>query len=105
MDRAIQTTARSRACRFSAARPSSPGSASSYASTSGAIRTVRRLSPVRRACSAASDWLCSVENALGFETPCTLSAPIASHASWAHTVESMPPDIPSRTLLKPFLRA
>jgi hypothetical protein len=59
---------------------------------------------VRRASSAASSRECSEEYRLGIDTPTTLAAPSASQAMAATTAESMPPDSPSTTDGKPFLR-
>ena len=43
-------------------------------------------------------------NCDGIETPTTCSAPSASTAIAAVNAESMPPESPSRTVAKPFLR-
>ncbi len=74
-----------------------------YASNIGAIGTVRKLRPVRRASSAASPLEWSEEYFEGIETPYTFCAPTASQAIAATRAESMPPDSPIRTDLKPFL--
>ena len=95
-------TARTRACRFSSARPSS-FNAFWYSSKIGAIGIVSSCRPVRSASSAASERECSLDHSLGLETPKTFSAPRASTAMVATSVESMPPDSPIRTLVNPFL--
>ena len=46
---------------------------------------------------------CSLDHSLGLETPKTCSGPSASTAMAPTSVESMPPDRPISTLVKPFL--
>lgn len=75
-----------------------------YASNIGAIDTVRKFRPVRRASSAASSRECCEEYRLGIETQCTFAAPTASQAIAATSAESIPPDRPISTERKPFLR-
>jgi hypothetical protein len=60
--------------------------------------------PVLAASSAASERECCDEYADGIDTPCTAPAPRASTAIAAHTAESIPPESPSTTEAKPFLR-
>lgn len=76
-----------------------------YASNIGSIGTVRKLSPVRRASSAASPLEWSDEYFDGMEMPYTFCAPSASQAIAATSAESMPPDSPISTDRKPFLAA
>ena len=69
----------------------------------GSISTVRIFKPIRCAESSASVFECAEEYLDGIETPCTFVAPIASAAIAATRAESMPPDSPRTTDLKPFL--
>ena len=59
--------------------------------------------PRLRASRSASLTEWSDENRDGISTPCTCSAPRASAAMVATMEESMPPDRPMTTSVKPFL--
>ncbi len=97
----MRSVPRRRDWRFSSARPVRP-SEPMYASNIGSMATVRKFRPVRWAISAASSFECSEEYFDGIDTPYTFCAPTASHAIAATSAESMPPDMPIRTDLKPF---
>ena len=69
------------------------------------IGSVRLSHPRFFTNSSESVMLPSDENGDGIITHNTFSGPIASTASAATSDESIPPDNPSRTFSKPFLRA
>ena len=68
------------------------------------MRTSSSLTPTRRATSAASSRLSGEENGEGMAMVRTAPGPRASAASAAVRAESMPPDSPTTTSLKSFLR-
>jgi hypothetical protein len=95
------------ACRFSSVRSGSRPANSSRSdavnsSKIGSIeisrKSLRRLSASRR----ASECVSSEVKRDGIETQCTLPGPRASAASAAVTAESIPPDTPTTTSVKPF---
>ena len=94
---------RTRACRFSTERPVS-ATDPSHAWTIGVIGISDQCSPCRFARSSASVRECALDHSLGRLTTWTASGPSASQASVATSAESMPPDSPSTTDVKPFLR-
>ena len=57
-----------------------------------------------RAWALASSWLIAAVQRYGIITACTAFGPIASTAMASVSAESMPPDRPSTTPGKPFLR-
>ncbi len=65
--------------------------------------TVSIRMPSRFAQSTASSTLSGEECMEGIASARTASAPSASTASVATSAESMPPDIPMTTSVKPFL--
>ena len=86
-------------------RPSNDGAnMSMYALNAGSIEMVRKSMSSASASSCASDFEWSDEYRDGIDTPCTCSAPSASTAIAAMIDESIPPDSPITTSLKPFFR-
>jgi hypothetical protein len=77
--------------------------AESNASTTAPIGISRNEQPRLSASRRASVRVASDEYRDGIETQCTRSGPSASAASAAVTAESIPPETPTRTSLKPFL--
>jgi hypothetical protein len=57
-----------------------------------------------RAIARASPWVSSLECGDGITTQVSCSGPTASAASSATSAESIPPDSPTTTRAKPFLR-
>jgi hypothetical protein len=106
-ERAIRSTPRTRACRFSAARPASPpsisaASASVNAPTTDSIGISRNAQPRLSATRRASERVSSELNLDGMDTQWTRSAPSASTHSAAVTAESIPPETPITTSANPF---
>ena len=99
-----------RACTFSAtiSGGSPPNAGSSVASKvriNGSIGSVVVSMPRFAATSRASSMLPWLEYGDGISTPSTRSGPSAAAAIAAVSAESMPPDSPSSTRVKPHLRA
>ena len=103
LDSAMRVVPRTRACRFSTDSPVRSSSAR-QASTTVPIGTSDQCRPWRLASSSASVTEWSELQALGMPTTCTASGPRASQAIVATRAESIPPDSPSTTDWKPFLR-
>ncbi len=108
-DIAIRIVPRIRACRFSSASPGSVpanvgASMSRNAAWAPSIGTVIVRIPRLAASSSASVTLPSLEKRDGMSTPTTWLGPSASTAIAATSDESMPPDNPMSTSVKPFFR-
>ena len=100
---------RIRAWRFSSATPSRRsgeqiGERLAYASKISSIATVSSRIPRRSATSIASVTDPGLEYGDGIARARTASGPRASAASVATSAESIPPESPSVTSRKPFLR-
>ena len=105
----IITTPRMRDWMFSSVTsrslPAKAGaSAFSKASIIGEIGTVNVSIPRLAASASESVMLPSLDHGDGIITPCTWSLPSASTASAATSAESMPPERPRTTSVKPFFR-
>ena len=103
----MRVTPRMRLCRFSSVRsagrsPNDGANMSRRATWAGSMAMVRKSMPrfSANACASEREW--SLEKRDGMDTPCTWSAPMASTATTATSVESMPPDRPITTSVNPF---
>jgi hypothetical protein len=106
---AISRLPRIRACRFSSATPvlpppNVPRRASTWAANTSPISSTSSRIPSPVATCLASSRLSDEETWDGIASARTAPAPSASTARTATNVESIPPDRPSTTCSKPFLR-
>ena len=104
----MSTTPRMRDCRFSSvsplgSEPKTPPSTDVSAAWADSIGADTQRMPRRRASSKASVRECSELYLDGMDTPSTHSAPSASTAIAATSVESMPPDRAMTAFENPFL--